>query len=179
MSVDYDVAVKTVVQTAKRDYFADGTLEILAANDTVLAIFGLVANGGSVSGDTWTLGLDSSTVTGEAGAGAGTDAAKAQIKTSGGDAHMTGLTAGQASTAWAASTAYTAGQYVNNGGNLYVCASGGTSAGSGGPTGTGTGITDGTVSWDYVSAKPDLGLDNVSIASGQNVTLSTTTIKHA
>lgn len=56
--------------------------------------------------------------------------------------------------AWAASTAYTAGETVSNGGNNYLCATAGTSAASGGPTGTGTGITDGTAVWNY--APPSL-----------------------
>ena len=44
--------------------------------------------------------------------------------------------------------------YVTNGGNLYQCTTAGTSASSGGPTGTGTGITDGTAKWNYISAAP-------------------------
>ena len=55
-------------------------------------------------------------------------------------------------TAWAASTAYHLNQMRSNGGNTYVCTASGTSASSGGPTGTGTGITDGTCTWDYVRA---------------------------
>ena len=39
---------------------------------------------------------------------------------------------------------------VTNGGNVYVCRAGGTSAGSGGPTGTGSSITDGGATWCYV-----------------------------
>jgi TP901-1 family phage major tail protein len=53
-------------------------------------------------------------------------------------------------TAWAATTAYLAGAYVTNGLNTYRCKTAGTSAGSGGPTGTTAGITDGTVVWDFV-----------------------------
>src|SRR5688572_16031778 len=54
-------------------------------------------------------------------------------------------------TAWAGSTAYTTGQYrMNDTGKIYVVTSGGTSASSGGPTGTGSGITDGGVTWDFV-----------------------------
>lgn len=94
MAVTYTNAVKTARITATRDHFANGTLEILAANDTVLAIFGLSASGGTIATDTWTLVFDNATVTGEAGAGAGTAAAKAQIKTSGGTADLTGLTVG-------------------------------------------------------------------------------------
>ena len=123
MSVIYNAAVKTARITATRDYFANGTLEIQSADNTVLAIFGLDTDGGDISGDTWTLVFDASTVPGETGAGAGTDAAKAQIKDSGGNAHLTGLTVG----------------------------------------------TSGT----------DIILDNVNIADGQNVTLSSATIQHA
>ena len=64
-------------------------------------------------------------------------------------------TRGNATTngAWAASTAYTVGETVSNGGNTYVCTTAGTSAASGGPTGTGTGITDGTAVWNYSPPK--------------------------
>ncbi len=56
---------------------------------------------------------------------------------------------------WAAATAYYQGQIVRglttNGWNLYQCAVAGTSAGSGGPTGTGPAqITDNTVTWQYL-----------------------------
>lgn len=125
MAVTYNAAVKTDRITATRDYFANGTLEIQAADNTVLAIFGLSATGGTIAGDTWTLVFDAGTVTGEAGAGTGKVATKAQIKDSVGNAHLTGLTVGL------------------------------TSSGS------------------------DVELDNVNIADGQNVTLSSATIQHA
>lgn len=54
--------------------------------------------------------------------------------------------------AWAATTAYTVGQYVTNSSNIYRCITAGTSAGTGGPTGTTADITDGTVHWAYVQA---------------------------
>jgi len=119
MAVTYNTAVKTSRMTATMNYFANGTLEILTAADAVLVTFGLNAAGGTVSGNVWTLVLDATTV---AATAAGT-AAKAQIKNSGGSAHLTGLTVG----------------------------------------------TSGT----------DVILDNLVIANGQNVTLSTTTITHA
>ncbi len=52
--------------------------------------------------------------------------------------------------AWAISTAYAVGQIRTNGGNVYVVRVAGTSAGAGGPAGTGTGIVDNTVTWDYI-----------------------------
>jgi len=59
-------------------------------------------------------------------------------------------TAGTANnTAWVTSTTYTVGQQVNSGGKVYQVTTAGTS-GTTAPTGAGTGITDGTVVWDYV-----------------------------
>lgn len=56
--------------------------------------------------------------------------------------------------AWAATHAYVVGNAVTNGGLGYVCSAAGTSAGSGGPTGTGTNIVDGagTLRWNYESS---------------------------
>lgn len=88
MAVNYAVSVKTPRITATRDHFANGTLEILTAADVVLVVFGLDATGGSIATDTWTLAFDAATV---AAVASGT-AAKAQIKTAGGVANLTGLT---------------------------------------------------------------------------------------
>ena len=62
------------------------------------------------------------------------------------------VTAGRLAPAWAISTAYVVGAVVLNDTNkIYACTTAGTSAGAGGPTGTGTGIVDGTVVWDYIA----------------------------
>lgn len=121
MAVTYTAAVKTDRITATRDYFANGTLEIQASGGAVLAVFGLSATGGTISGDTWTLVFDASTVV--ATGGAPTDAAQAVIKNSGGTVGISGLTVG--------------------------------------------------------TSAADIILDNVSINTGQNVTLSSATIQHA
>ncbi|MFM0243760.1 hypothetical protein [Paraburkholderia sediminicola] len=57
---------------------------------------------------------------------------------------------------WTGTTAYAIGAVTSNSGLLYWQASGAacTSGSSGGPTGTGTAITDGTCSWNYVTATP-------------------------
>ncbi len=57
-----------------------------------------------------------------------------------------------AATAWAGTTAYTLGQRRTNGGNIYEVTIAGTSAGSGGPTGTGSAIVDSGVTWRFVIA---------------------------
>jgi hypothetical protein len=54
--------------------------------------------------------------------------------------------------AWAASTYYSYNDRVTLGGNTYECITSGTSAGSGGPTGTGSNITDGSAHWKYLRA---------------------------
>lgn len=60
-----------------------------------------------------------------------------------------------AGSAWATSTAYATGKQIVANGNLYLATAGGTSASTGtGPSGTGGAITDGTVTWQYVSAAP-------------------------
>lgn len=79
--------------------------------------------------------------------------------------------------AWVASTAYPIGYQVVNGGNVYRATAAGTSAASGGPTGTGGSITDGTVTWAYQGADAGpMSIDNPLIANAQAVTVNTVTI---
>ena len=92
MPVNYSTAVKTDRMTATRDYHADGDLQILTDADAVLVTFTLTAVGGSVTGDTWTLAFENSTVA----AGAGGTAAKARVRNSGGTDGITDLTVGTA-----------------------------------------------------------------------------------
>ena len=54
---------------------------------------------------------------------------------------------------WVASTDYEVGDKVVNGAKVYQCDTAGTSAGSGGPTGTGADISDNSARWDYVAAQ--------------------------
>jgi hypothetical protein len=55
---------------------------------------------------------------------------------------------GGVAAAWAGSTAYVVDDYVTNAGNVYRCSVAGTSAATGGPTGTAAAaIVDGTASW--------------------------------
>lgn len=95
MAVTYNAAVKTDRMEAVLDYFDNGTLEIgTSGMGAVLATFGLASPAGSVTGSVWTLDFDADTVT---ASGTGT-AAAAQIKNSGGSAHITGLTVGTSGT---------------------------------------------------------------------------------
>ncbi|MDX9747162.1 MAG: T9SS type A sorting domain-containing protein [Paludibacter sp.] len=51
--------------------------------------------------------------------------------------------------AWSPNTVYSADDILYNGTRFYKATTGGTSAASGGPTGTGTAISDGSVVWTY------------------------------
>jgi len=74
---------------------------------------------------------------------------------------------------WAASTAYKVGdRVINDSGKMYQCDTEGTSAGSGGPTGTGSNISDGTTQWDYVS-----GLVAQSYLSGSRLNYEVLTVQ--
>ncbi len=63
---------------------------------------------------------------------------------------------------WLATTNYIVGNLVNNGGKIYSCTTAGTTAATGGPTGTSNAITDGTVVWAY-QATPALTIGNDGI----------------
>jgi hypothetical protein len=54
--------------------------------------------------------------------------------------------------AWTALEAVLVGQERKNGGKLYKCITAGTTAGAGGPSGTGSDITDGTAHWQWVTS---------------------------
>ena len=91
-----------------------------------------------------------------------------RVKDSGGSAcHLQGLV----SMPHAVSTAVQVGQQMHNAGNVYVVTTAGTTGASSPPTGTGTGISDGTVTWNYVGPV-EMTIDNVDIASGQQVTVT-------
>lgn len=83
---------------------------------------------------------------------------------------------GLISAPWAGSRAYTLGEQAHNGGNLYRVTTAGTSASSGGPTGTGASINDGTVTWTFVQAGTDMTIDNTSVAVGQQMNTTSFTL---
>lgn len=83
------------------------------------------------------------------------------------------------SSAWVANHAYSLGAIVNNGGNVYICVDPGTSAGSGGPSGTGLGIQDNTAAWNYVcsNTSPNNTLCDLTVGtSGTDVVIGSTSI---
>lgn len=82
---------------------------------------------------------------------------------------------------WAPSSAYPNGFYLfaQASGNVYIQASGSpcTSAGTGsGPSGTGTGISDGTCSWNFVEPMWTPGVDGVFFTKSRNMVFDGLTI---
>lgn len=80
--------------------------------------------------------------------------------------------------AWQAGTAVMAGQYVVSNGNTYACQTGGTTAASGGPSGTGTNIADGTAVWNFNNAgSTDIVVSTTTLNTG--IPLNVTSLTHA
>lgn len=77
---------------------------------------------------------------------------------------------------WAASTAYTRGQFRNNLGAIYYCIQGGTSAASGGPNVNNVNIADGTCLWNRVTNNYYDTLNGNDSNSGQNYTIPKKTL---
>lgn len=77
-------------------------------------------------------------------------------------------------TAWTATTGYVVGDLVgNDSGKVYACTAAGTSAGSGGPTGTSTSISDGSVTWRYVGAGTGVASGGMTaLAAGPTVAVA-------
>jgi len=80
--------------------------------------------------------------------------------------------------AWQPGAAVMAGQYAVSNGNTYVCQTAGTTAASGGPSGTGTNIADGTAVWTFNNAgSTDIVISTTTLNTG--VPLNVTSLTHA
>lgn len=187
MTVIYSAAAKNSRMTGTRDAIdagvAAGKIEIgTAAMAAVLATITLGYPGvttGTVAAGVLTLaGFPRNAVAGIAG-----KALAARVRTSVNGDVVTGLTVGLNATvapAWVASTAVVASVFRTNGANIYRCVTAGTTAASGGPTGTGIGIADGSAVWDwYCFAGADILMDVLEFTSGMTVTINSATVTHA
>lgn len=133
-----------------------------AALDAICALTGTKRAGATFSRTTLTLtGTPTTPVTD--GSLASTMSTGQQFTTAG-----AGTATIVAATPWAGSTAYVAGDRRTNASGVYLCTAPGTSASSGGPTGTtrGVNITDGGVTWRYLGP----GTGYVDVAARATVT---------
>lgn len=79
---------------------------------------------------------------------------------------------------WQPGTAVIVGQYVTNDASTYVCVAAGTTAATGGPTGSGPTIQDGTAVWSYNnSGSADIVMATTSVMAP--IPLSMTGLTHA
>ena len=94
----YSATTKTDRMIATRDSVGTGgKLNIRDASNNILVTFTLGTDGGTVSGNVWTLNFSDSTEAGLAAAGSGTNATSADITTSGDAARVTNLSVGTGS----------------------------------------------------------------------------------
>lgn len=146
-----------------------GNTAIVTADFAATALSGTISSSGGFA--TANLAFTSTSLT-AAATGVGTFM---RLFESGGTVVVADLTLGND---WIASTAVVVDQLTVNGGNTYQCTTPGTTAASGGPTGTGTGITDGTAVWAYVFAgNPGVLVANANIAANTTVNITSAAIK--
>lgn len=172
------VARMTAVKTALG---VDGKLEVGTTGMTEIISEVPLGAGGSISTDAiWTI---ISATASDPAANVSARASEARLRSAVNEDVITGLTVGlkaSAAPAWAGTTAYLLGDFVTNGIHQYKCTVAGTSAASGGPTGQGGTITDGTVTWEYCAiANADIQVSNVDATLGEAFELTIAQITHA
>lgn len=94
------------------------------------------------------------------------------LEDSAGACHFQGLV----SMAWTANYGVTLDLQMHNAGNVYKCTTAGVTSAASPPTGTGTGIADGTAVWSYVGPV-GATLDNSAIVIHQVVNVTSFTIQ--
>jgi hypothetical protein len=179
MAFQFDVATRNATLDAMETHIGvSPTLEIrsgavpanaaAADSGTVLATINLPADwaAAAASGAKTFLGTWQ-----DAAADAGGIAGHFRIKAAG-----TCKVQGIVSMAWQASKAVVVGEYAHNGGSVYRCSTAGTTAGSGGPTGAGASISDGSAVWAFVQVGTDMAFDNNSIGVNQQVNITAFTL---
>lgn len=188
MPVTYSAAVKTARMTAVRDAIdAGGAAGKLELGTTAMALVLATVTLGFSGVSTGTIAADVLTLAGfpraDSSADATGKATVARIRTSANVDVITALTVGLNATvapAWVATTAVALNVFRSNGANIYKCVTAGTTAGAGGPTGTGTAISDGTAVWDYYClANADIRMDSIEFTITQNVSITSVAFTHA
>lgn len=83
------------------------------------------------------------------------------------DATPTCHVQGYCSEAWQPSTTYSVGQNISNINGVFTCTTGGVSASVGpGPSGTGSGILDGSVLWTFLTPSAEMVFSSTNLAPG-------------
>lgn len=179
----YAANIKASRMTVVRDALNSGSLELLNASNQSLGAATLNSSSGTVAGDLLTLAGFPKAITALIGSSWAAPVASARFRSSAAADVKTGLTVGltpTAAPAWGGSQNYSAGQTRTNGANQYRVVTGGTSAASGGPTGTGQSIVDGTVTWAYIApANAVVQLSSMEWNPGDIINVQSATLQHA
>lgn len=181
----YETDIKTARMVVVRDALNGGIAEILNEGGTVLWTVALNPSSGTVVGDTLTLaGFPKSAVA--LAASSWENVAKTmRLRRNGGQNVKTGLEVGltpAAAPVWVGATAYSeAGATRTNGANIYRVVTPGMSAPSGGPSGIGSSIVDGTVTWAWVCrANAPVQVSSLQWNIGDTITVQAgPTLQHA
>lgn len=179
----YATSIKTGRMTVVRDALNSGTLELLNGAGQVMAPTTLNPSSGSVAGDLLTFAGFPKTAVAAVASSWANPVTSARFRSSAAADVKTGLTVGLNPTAapsWVGSQPYTADQTVTNGPNQYRVVTPGTSAASGGPTGTGASINDGTVTWAWIApANANVQLSTMRWDVSDVINVQSATLQHA
>jgi hypothetical protein len=84
--------------------------------------------------------------------------------------------AAPATPAWTSKSYSVNNTVTNDGGKVYICTTAGASAGSGGPTGTGTGIVDNVAKWNYIGASASTATATATYNGTNSLTVDALTV---
>ena len=183
--MNYSTPIKAARMTVVRDGANSGTLELLSVALGIMASFPLSAVSGTVASDILTFAGFPRAVQTIVASNWAAMVSGARIRSSASADVVTNLTVGltaAAAPAWVAGTAYSVVDTTRtNGLNQYRVVTPGVAALSGGPTGTGAAIVDGTVTWAYVAlANANVQLASLQWAAGDTLNIQANpTIQHA
>lgn len=170
-------AVSTTVAATPQLRFYTGALPAncaTAASGTLLATltlpatpFGTAAAGAMALAGTWS----------GTAANAGTAGYFRMLDSAGTNVHIQG-TVTPAGAQWVTATAVVVNQYKSNASNLYQATTAGTT-GATAPVHNSGSVSDGGVTWLYVSALGDMQIDNPTFTVGQTITDTSFTLTDA
>ena len=183
--MNYAPYIKTARMLVARDALNNGSVELLGPAGAILCSHPLNSVSGTVSADLLTLAGFPKSVQTLLGSSWGSKVTAARGRSSSQVDVITELSVGllpSVAPDWVASTSYpTVDSTHTRGTEQYRVVTPGTSAVSGGPTGQGASITDGTVVWAWVCpASADVQLSTMQWAGGDTLTIqSGPTFQHA
>lgn len=181
----YEVDIKTARMIVVRDALNGGIADLVNAGLSVLWTTALNSSSGAVVGDLLTLAGFPKSATALGESTWANMVRTMRLRRNGGAVVKRDLAVGltpAAAPLWVGATAYSEVDATRtNGEDIYRVVTPGTSASSGGPTGTGSSVVDGTVTWAWVcKANAPVQLSSLRWNVGDTITIQAgPTIQHA